>query len=189
MKDMQGIEKAVRDLLIALGEDPNREGLIETPKRVAKMYAETLEGLDYSNEEIARMFDKEFEVQSNDLVLVKDIECFSYCEHHMALIYDMHISIAYLPDGKVLGISKLARIADMVCKRLQIQERIGADIADILHMALGVEDIMVSISAKHSCMTARGIRKTDAKTVTNTVRGRFETEPMLRSETLDMMRG
>lgn len=106
----------------------------------------------------------------------------------MALIYDMKISIAYIPQGKVLGISKLARIADMVCKRLQLQERIGADIADILRMTLGVEDIMVSITAKHSCMTARGIRKTDAKTVTNTVRGRFASEPMLRSETLDAMR-
>ncbi len=186
--DKEGIEKAVRDLLIALGEDPDREGLIETPKRVAKMYAETLEGLNYTNEEIARMFDKEFEVQSNDLVLVKDIECFSYCEHHMALIYDMRIAIAYIPNGRVLGISKLARIADMVCKRLQIQERIGADIADILKMALGVEDIMVSISAKHSCMTARGIRKTDAKTITNTVRGRFADNPTLRAETLDAMR-
>lgn len=186
--DEEGIEKAVRDLLIALGEDPDREGLIETPKRVAKMYAETLEGLDYTNEEIAQMFDKEFEVQSNDLVLVKDIECFSYCEHHMALIYDMKIAIAYIPDGKVLGISKLARIADMVCKRLQIQERIGADIADILKMALGVDDVMISISAKHSCMTARGIRKTDAKTITNTVRGRFADNPTLRSETLDAMR-
>lgn len=186
--DKEGIEKAVRDLLIALGEDPDREGLIETPKRVAKMYAETLEGLNYTNEEIARMFDKEFEVQSNDLVLVKDIECFSYCEHHMALIYDMKIAIAYIPNGRVLGISKLARIADMVCKRLQIQERIGADIADILKMALGVEDIMVSISAKHSCMTARGIRKTDAKTITNTVRGRFADNPTLRAETLDAMR-
>ncbi len=186
--DREGIEKAVRDLLIALGEDPDREGLIETPKRVAKMYAETLEGLNYTNEEIAQMFDKEFEVQSNDLVLVKDIECFSYCEHHMALIYDMKISIAYIPDGKVLGISKLARIADMVCKRLQIQERIGADIADILMMALGVNDVMVSISAKHSCMTARGIRKTDAKTVTNTVRGRFADNPTLRAETLNAMR-
>lgn len=186
--DKEGIEKAVRDLLIALGENPDREGLIETPKRVAKMYAETLEGLNYTNEEIARMFDKEFEVQSNDLVLVKDIECFSYCEHHMALIYDMKIAIAYIPNGRVLGISKLARIADMVCKRLQIQERIGADIADILKMALGVEDIMVSISAKHSCMTARGIRKTDAKTITNTVRGRFADNPTLRAETLNAMR-
>lgn len=188
MMNQDGIEKAVRDLIIALGENPDREGLRETPKRVAKMYAETLEGLNYSNEDIARMFDKEFEVQNNDLVLVKDIECFSYCEHHMALIYDMKISIAYIPQGKVLGISKLARIADMVCKRLQLQERIGADIADILRMTLGVEDIMVSITAKHSCMTARGIRKTDAKTVTNTVRGRFASEPMLRSETLDAMR-
>lgn len=186
--DKEGIEKAVRELLIALGEDPDREGLVETPKRVAKMYAETLEGLNYTNEEIAQMFDKEFEVQSNDLVLVKDIECFSYCEHHMALIYDMKISIAYIPDGRVLGISKLARIADMVCKRLQIQERIGADIADILMMTLGINDVMVSISAKHSCMTARGIRKTDAKTVTNTVRGRFADNPTLHAETLNAMR-
>ena len=188
MIDEKGVEVAIRDLLIALGEDPDRDGLIETPHRVAKMYAETLEGLNHSNEEIAQMFNKTFEVDNDDLVLVKDIECFSYCEHHMALIYDLYISIAYIPKGRVIGISKLARIADMVCKRLQIQERIGSDIADILKMAIGVDDVMVSISAKHSCMTARGIRKTDAKTITNTVRGEFAKNPTLRAETLDAMR-
>ena len=181
------IEGAVRELLIALGDDPDREGLKETPKRVAKMYKDVFEGMTYTNEEIARKFDKCFTEASDDLVLIKDIDCFSYCEHHMALMYDMKVSVAYIPKGKVIGLSKVARIADMVCKRLQLQERIGADIADILRMILGVEDIAVCIEAKHSCMTARGIRKVNTSTRTNTLRGRFKTDSALRAEVLSML--
>lgn len=178
------IENAVREILAALGDDPNREGLIETPKRVAKMYAEVFEGMKYTNEEIAKMFNKTFAVENDDLVIVRDIDTFSYCEHHMALIYDMKVSVAYLPKGKVIGLSKIARIADMVCKRLQIQERIGADIADILEIILGTKDIAVHVVGVHSCMTARGIKKTNANTVTNTLRGEFRTNGELRAEVL-----
>ena len=115
-----------------------------------------------------------------DMVLVKDIDMFSYCEHHMALMYDMKVSVAYLPKGKVLGLSKIARICDMVGKRLQLQERIGSDIAEIIMEVAQCEDAAVYLEGCHSCMSARGIKKNNAKTVTTTLRGAFETDDMLR---------
>ena len=135
----------------------------------------------YSNEEIAEKFGKTFEEESytdktQDMVVVKDIEIFSYCEHHLALMYDMKVSVAYIPHGKVIGLSKIARIADMVGKRLQLQERIGADIADILQEILDSDDVAVVIEGTHSCMTARGIKKAAATTRTYTLRGRFRDE-------------
>lgn len=181
--DMAAVEEHIYGLLKALGDDPDREGLRETPARVARMYAEVFEGMSYSNREIAEMFGKTFEtsLDEEDFVLVKDIEAFSYCEHHLALIYDMKISVAYIPKGKVLGLSKIARIADMACRRLQLQERIGADIAEIMEMASGSGDVAVFIEANHSCMTARGIKKPSAKTSTVTLRGRFKDDPGLQS--------
>ena len=180
------IEKHIRGILIALGDDPDREGLRETPARVAKMYGEVFEGMNYTNAEIAEMFNKSFEDgfshSENDIVVVKDIEVFSYCEHHLALMYDMKVTVAYVPKGKVLGLSKSARIADMAAKRLQLQERLGADIAEIITLASGSEDVAVFIEANHSCMTARGIKKPAAKTVTSTLRGRFETDNNLRDK-------
>ncbi len=179
------IEKHIRGILTALGDDPDREGLRETPARVAKMYGEVFEGMNYTNAEIAEMFSKSFEDSfthmSDDIVVVKDIEVFSYCEHHLALMYDMKVTVAYVPKGKVLGLSKIARIADMAAKRLQLQERLGSDIAEIIQMASGSEDVAVFIEANHSCMTARGIKKPSAKTVTSTFRGRFETDNDLRN--------
>ena len=183
MIDTKAIEEHIRGILIALGDDPDREGLKETPQRVARMYTEVFEGMNYSNAEIAEMFNKSFEQQggSDDFVLVKDIEAFSYCEHHMALMYDMKISVAYIPNGRVLGLSKIARIADMACKRLQLQERIGSDIAEIMELASGSSDIAVFIEANHSCMTARGIKKPGSKTSTVTLRGRFQTDTALQN--------
>ena len=167
----------------ALGDDPDREGLKETPQRVARMYEEVFEGMKYTNEEIAQMFDKTFSEDEEggtdrygDMVVVKDIDIFSYCEHHLALMYDMKVTVAYVPNGKVIGLSKIARIADMVAKRLQLQERIGTDIADIITQVTGSEDVAVYIEGCHSCMTARGIRKTNTKTYTQTLRGRFQNE-------------
>ncbi|MDD5999604.1 MAG: GTP cyclohydrolase I FolE, partial [Lachnospiraceae bacterium] len=125
--DQEAIKEHIRGILVALGDDPDREGLKETPDRVARMYAEVFEGMNYTNDEIAKMYAKSFEVPeegSNDMVVVKDIEVFSYCEHHMALMYDMKVTVAYIPDKRVIGLSKIARIADMVAKRLQLQERI-----------------------------------------------------------------
>ena len=183
MIDTKAIEKSIRDILIALGDDPGREGLKETPQRVAKMYEEVFAGMNYTNEEIARMFDKTFQEADpdhHDLVLVRDIDVFSYCEHHMALMYDMKVSVGYLPKGKVIGLSKIARIADMAARRLQLQERLGRDIAEIISMVTGSEDVAVVISGCHSCMTARGIQKPGTRTITETYRGKFETDPVLQ---------
>ena len=191
--DYEAIKEHIRGILIALGDDPDREGLKETPERVAKMYGEVFEGMKYSNEEIAQMFNKSFEDgfsenKENDLVLVKDIEVFSYCEHHMALMYDMKVSVAYIPCGRVLGLSKIARIADMAAKRLQLQERIGSDIAEIMQIATGSDDVAVFIEASHSCMTARGIKKPSAKTVSTTLRGRFGTDAALQNKLFLLMK-
>lgn len=176
------IEKSIRNIIIALGDDPDREGLIGTPDRVARMYEEVFEGMLYTNDEIAEMFNKCFEdTTSGDLVIVGDIPIFSYCEHHVALMYDMTVDVAYIPNGKVIGLSKIARIADMVGKRLQLQERIGSDIMEILIKILGTEDVAVRIQGKHSCMTARGIKK-PSLTTTCALSGEFKTSSDLRQE-------
>lgn len=172
--DREKIEAAVRDILVGIGEDPDREGLVETPARIARMYEETFAGIALTNDQIAEMFCKTFSDDvSNDIVVVRDIPCFSWCEHHMALMYNMKISIGYLPAGKVLGLSKLARIADMVCRRLQIQERIGKDILYIVSKATGTKNAAVYIEAEHSCMTARGIKKEGCSTTTFAKSGAF----------------
>ncbi len=185
--DKEAIQEHIRGIIVALGDDPNREGLKDTPKRVANMYKEVFEGMAYTNHQIAQMFDKTFEDdlefgnERKDLVIVKDIEAFSYCEHHLALMYDMKVSVAYLPNGRVIGLSKIARIVDMVTKRLQLQERIGTDIAEIIQEITGSEDVAVLIEGYHSCMSARGIKKVSAKTHTSTLRGRFQTDNILQT--------
>ena len=185
MIDKEAIEKHIRGILIALGDDPDREGLIETPKRVANMYAEIFQGMNYTNDEIVDMYNKSFEVSdtldSQDMVIVKDIEIFSCCEHHLALMYDMSVTVAYIPKDRVIGLSKIARICDMVGKRLQLQERIGRDIAEILSKIIGSKDIAVLIKAKHGCMTARGINKTNSFTETSTFMGEFKNNYMLQN--------
>lgn len=181
--DTDKIEIATRMLLEALGDDPEREGLKETPKRVAKMYKEVFEGMCYTNDEIAEKFDKCFEdTTTGDLVVIDNIPVFSYCEHHMALMYDMKVSVGYIPNGKVIGLSKVARIADMCAKRLQLQERIGTDIYEVLKKVLGTDDIIVVIEGSHSCMTARGIKKVTSKTKTACCKGIFFNNPTLRQE-------
>lgn len=192
--DKQAIEEHIRGILIALGDNPDREGLLETPARVARMYEEVFEGMNYSNEEIARMFDKSFEddltvkEDSQDIVLVKDIDIFSYCEHHMALMYDMKASVAYIPRKKILGLSKIARIADMAAKRLQLQERIGTDIANIIQLASESPDVAVIIQGCHSCVSARGIKKENAKTVSTTFTGRFQNDTAIQNKLYMMLR-
>lgn len=186
--DTSKVEQAVNLLIDALGDDVNREGLKETPKRVAKMYQEVFEGMCYTNAEIAEMFNKCFEdVQAGDLVTVSDIPIFSYCEHHLALMYNMKVHVGYIPNGKVIGLSKIARIADMVSKRLQLQERIGTDIAEILHMVLETDDIIVVVEGEHSCMTARGIKKPGCRTRTSAIRGAFSDDTKLRQEFYDLV--
>ena len=190
--DKDAIREHVRGILAALGDDPDREGLKETPDRVARMYEEVFEGMNYTNHEIAMMFNKSFKddlcvgSDKKDIVLVRDIPIFSYCEHHIALMYDMSVSVAYIPKEKVLGLSKIARICDMASKRLQLQERIGSDIAEIMCEAAETDDVAVIIHGTHSCMSARGIKKEAASTVTTTCRGRFETDAAIQSQ-LTMM--
>ena len=172
MIDTKAIEEHIRGILVALGDDPEREGLKDTPKRVAKMYAEVFLGMNYSNHEIAQMFDKTFEdgieeLDTSKVVVMKDIDLFSYCEHHMALMYDMKATVAYIPNGKVIGLSKIARICDMVGRRLQLQERIGQDIAVVLE-------------GYHSCVSARGIKKNNTRTMTVELRGSFKDDAALQ---------
>ena len=176
------IKEAIRTILTELGDDPDREGLKDTPDRVAHMYDEIFEGMRYTNDEIAEMFNKCFEVDSNDLVIVKDIEVFSHCEHHLALMYTMHCHVGYIPNGKVIGLSKIARICDMVSKRLQLQERICSDIAEVIQKVCDTEDVIVVVEGEHSCMTARGIKARGAKTRTSAIRGLFDTDHELRNE-------
>jgi GTP cyclohydrolase I len=220
--DQKAIEEHIRGILVALGDDPEREGLKDTPKRVAKMYAEVFAGMNYSNHEIAEMFDKTFEegiadeedhvsltIPEDDseradltavvgkngpmvsasspedskparVVVMKDIDFFSYCEHHMALMYDMKACVAYVPNGKVIGLSKIARVCDMVGRRLQLQEKIGKDIADIISEITGSKDVAVTIEGHHSCVSARGIKKQNTKTFTAELRGRFRTDAELQ---------
>ena len=184
--DTAAIKEHIRGIIVALGDDPEREGLKDTPERVARMYEEVFEGMNYTNEEVAEMFNKTFEQEldlessENDVVVVKDIDIFSHCEHHLALMYDMKVTVAYVPNGKVIGLSKIARICDMVSKRLQLQERIGSDIAEVMQKVTGSEDVAVLIEGCHSCMSARGIKKINAKTFTTTLRGRFRTDMALQ---------
>lgn len=180
------IESAVRDIIEAVGDDPNREGVLKTPHRVAMMYDEVFEGMHYTNQEIADMFSVTFdEPEAKNMVVVKDIDAFSYCEHHLALMYDMKVAVAYIPDGKVIGLSKVPRIVDMVCKRLQLQERIASDIAEIMEMALGTHDVMVVVEGSHSCMSARGIKNVGSNTTSAVVRGLFKESPQVRTEALE----
>ena len=186
--DKEKIKQAVTMILEALGDNPDREGLKDTPDRVARMYEEVFKGMLYSNDEIAEMFGKCFELtDNNNLVTVRDIPIFSYCEHHLALMYNMKVSIAYLPKDKVIGLSKIERIADMVGKRLQLQEKIGEDIAEILQKATGSNDVMVIVEGEHSCMTARGIRSNGAITRTSTIKGLFREDFNLRKEAYDLL--
>lgn len=184
--DIEAIKHHIKGLLIALGEDPEREGLKETPTRVAKMYEEIFEGINYSNDEIAEMFNKTFEedilTDNDNIVVVRDVDVFSCCEHHLALMYDMSVTVAYLPKGKVIGLSKIARICDMVSKRLQLQERIGKDIAYIMKKVTGSEDIAILIKGKHSCMTMRGIKKNNSITETAIFEGKFKDNFMLQNK-------
>ena len=193
------LEKVIREFLEIVDENPDREGLKETPKRVAKYWIELLEGQKYTNQEIADMYNKCFDLDDEedskvgennlgqDLVIETGINIFSHCEHHLALMYDMDVTIAYIPNKKVIGLSKMARIAEMVGKRLQLQEKIGSDIADIMQMILDTKDVAVLIRGKHGCMTARGAKAREAVTKTSCLNGKFKTNPNLRMEMLTLL--
>ena len=185
------IAKLIKQLLVELQDDPNRPGLVGTPERVARMYEEILEGQRYTNDEIAQMFDVTFDtntVKSDQLVVEKDITAFSLCEHHLALMYDMKVSIGYIPKGKVIGLSKLNRIVDLCAKRLQLQEKICEDIADVVSKVVGTDDVAVFISGKHACVTSRGIKDTQASTSSSVLKGKFRELPSLRAEFLSLIK-
>ena len=192
--DTKKIEECIREILIALGDDPGREGLLDTPKRVAKMYEEVFEGMTLSNEEIAQMFGTTFENEEfmseahNNMVVVRDIPIHSYCEHHLALMYNMKVTVVYIPNEKIIGLSKISRIADMVGRRLQLQERIGSDIAEIVSMVTKSSNVGVLITGEHGCMTSRGIKKPGTLTTTTTFTGKFQTNDLLRQEALLIMK-
>jgi GTP cyclohydrolase I len=187
--DLDKIQFHIKGLLEAFGEDPNREGLLETPFRVAKMYEEMLEGINLGNAEIAEMYGKTFEKPSqNGIIIVRDIEVFSFCEHHLALMYDMSVTVAYIPKDRIIGLSKIARIAETAAKRLQVQERLTADIAEIMSLAAKTPDVAVFVSGKHSCMTARGIKNRSAVTGTSKFCGLFDTDEATRRRLFDELR-
>ena len=199
--NMEKLQKIAREFLECVDSDPDREGLKDTPRRVAKYWIELLEGQLYTNEEIAQMYNKCFDLADEedeyvnytntnlgkDLVVETGISIFSHCEHHLALMYDMDVTIAYIPKDKVIGLSKMARISELVGKRLQLQEKIGKDISDIMKMILGTEDVAVFIKGKHGCMTARGAKARESITKTSCINGLFKTNPDLRLELFNII--
>ncbi|OHO32665.1 GTP cyclohydrolase I [Corynebacterium sp. HMSC034B08] len=185
--DHERAEAAVRELLIAVGEDPDREGLVETPARVARAYAEVFAGL---HEDPKVHLEKSFSENHRELVLVRDIPIYSTCEHHLVPFYGVaHIGYIPGPDGKVTGLSKLARVADMYAKRPQVQERLTAQIADAIVEKLDASAVIVVIECEHLCMAMRGIRKPGATTTTSAVRGGFQKNAASRAEVMSLIRG
>lgn len=180
-------ELAVRELLLSIGEDPDREGLVKTPHRVAKMYNELFAGYNQNAEEILTSATFESE-GSNEMVIVRNIEFFSHCEHHMVPFYGK-AHVAYIPNGRVVGLSKIARVVEMFARRLQIQERMTMQIADAMQEALDPLGVMVVIEAEHMCMKMRGVKNPCADTVTSAVRGVFrDPKEHARTEFLSLMR-
>jgi len=164
------IEKAIRTILANVGEDPNRDSLRQTPARVARMYDELLAG--YSADPLALINQATFESEYSQMVLVKDIEFFSLCEHHLLPFFGK-VHVAYLPNGKVLGLSKIPRVVEMFARRLQIQERMTSEIANFLDQLLHPEGVAVMVTGRHLCSMMRGVKKTNAKMVTQTFLGKF----------------
>lgn len=183
--DKERIEKAVREILFAVGEDPDREGLKDTPRRMAKMYEEIFSGL---NDNPAKHLEIYFQEEKyEELVLVKDIPFYSVCEHHLVPFFGK-AHVAYLPkNGRLTGLSKLARVVETVAKRPQLQERITSTVADTIMEKLDPYGVIVVIEAEHMCMTMRGVKKPGSKTMTSAVRGLFRTDPKSRAEVMSMI--
>ena len=183
--DHARIERAVREILLAVGEDPDREGLVETPARVARMYAELFAGL---RQDPAVHLRKAFTEKYDEIVLVRDIAFHSVCEHHL-LPFMGHAHIGYLPDGKVLGLSKLARVVETLSHRPQVQERMTEQIADLLVHDLGAKGAAVVVEASHTCMTIRGVRKPGSVCVTSAMKGLFRSNMSSRAEVMALIYG
>ncbi|HOO28732.1 MAG TPA: GTP cyclohydrolase I FolE [Lachnospiraceae bacterium] len=181
--DRDKIERGIRLVIEGIGEDPGREGLLETPERISRMYEEIFGGL---TENPKAYLEKTFQAENNEMIVEKDIIFYSVCEHHLMPFYGS-AHIAYVPDGKVVGLSKLARTVDVYAKRPQIQEKMTAQIADALMEYLQPKGVMVMLTAEHLCMTMRGIRKPGSKTVTVVTRGVFEKNRELKDEFFQML--
>lgn len=181
--DMPRIQNAVREILAAIGEDPDRDGLLETPARVARMYREMFVGL---HTDPTRHLKKVFEETFDELVLVRDISFNSVCEHHLMPFMGV-AHVGYLPRGKVVGLSKLARVVEEVSRRPQVQERLTHEVADLVNEELDAKGVIVVVSAEHTCMSMRGIRKPGALTVTSAVRGLFKSNESSRAEVMALI--
>ena len=183
--DLARLEKAVREILLALGEDPNREGLRRTPNRVARMYAELFSGLeDDPKQYVQQVFKEEYD----EIVLLKDIPFYSMCEHHL-LPFIGHAHVGYVPDGNIIGISKLARVVEAFARRPQVQERLTTQIAEFIMKEITAKGVAVVIEATHTCMTIRGVKKPGSVMVTSAMLGLFRKDARSRSEVMDLMKG
>lgn len=181
--DKNKIEKAVTMILEAIGEDPTREGLVETPQRVARMYEEIFSGLNQTAE---KHLSKTFELVEKNMVIEKDIPFYSMCEHHLLPFWGK-AHIAYIPNGRVAGLSKLARTVELYAKKPQLQERLTMEIADALMEFLSSEGSLVVVEAEHMCMNMRGVKKPGTSTMTSVARGKFETDLNLKNEAYRLM--
>lgn len=184
MIDQEKVKEGVRLILEGIGEDVTREGLVETPDRIARMYEELAGGME---ENAAEHLKKRFHVKNNDMVVEKDITFYSMCEHHMLPFFGK-VHIAYVPDGEVVGLSKIARTVEVFARRLQLQEQMTAQIADAFMEHLKPKGVMVMVEAEHLCMTMRGVKKPGALTVTTVTRGVFDEDDRLRSTFYSMVR-
>ncbi|MFF2480177.1 GTP cyclohydrolase I FolE [Paenibacillus sp. NPDC058071] len=183
-RNREQIEYHVKEILKLVGEDVEREGLLETPARVTRMYEEIFAGYEVEPREVLGV---SFDEQHEELVIVKDIVYYSQCEHHMAPFFGK-VHIGYLPSGKIAGLSKFARLVEAITRRLQVQERITTQIANVLEEELSPQGIMVVVEGEHLCMCSRGVKKPGSKTVTSAVRGEFRSNPALRSEFLALIK-
>ncbi len=181
--DHARIERAVREILIAVGEDPDREGLRDTPKRVARMYAEVFAGMYDDPERYVQTF---FSEQYDELIVLRDIPFYSFCEHHL-LPFEGKAHVAYLPNGRVVGLSKLARVVDAFARRPQVQERLTMQIADLLTKSLQAKGVAVVMEAKHACMTCRGVKKPNSVMITSAVRGICRSDARTRAEVMSLL--
>jgi GTP cyclohydrolase I len=183
-ENRQLIEGHLREILRLIGEDPDREGLIETPARVTRMYEEIFAGYGVNPADVLGI---SFDEQHEELVIIKDINYYSQCEHHMATFFGK-VHIGYLPSGRIAGLSKFARLVEAVTRKLQVQERITSQIANILTEELKPHGVMVVVTGEHMCMCARGVKKPGSSTVTSAVRGHFRKDAALRSEFLSLIK-
>jgi GTP cyclohydrolase I len=183
--DQERIRAAVREILLAVGENPDREGLRDTPERVARLYAEVFAGLQKDPRELLQ---KTFTEKYDEMVLVKDIGFESFCEHHLLPFYGK-AHVGYLPNGKIIGLSKLARVVEVLAKRPQVQERMTEQIADLLMQELDARGVGVILEATHTCMTVRGIRKANSICTTSAMRGGFKTNASTRAELMALIYG